>query len=911
MSPLEPVPASNEELMRQFVETNTLDDPPAPDVWMVVEDEDDDQDPSPQIASDGLSDAERGFVGASEIHVHGHYRKGKWVKPYARNVLSKAGSGGEGDPSYRSSHEAPSIDFGASLDQMGLIVDPKFYDHLSDYYDGGRKGTEWDLESAAAIKKVRGKPDVKVTIYRAVPGGVGDINAGDWVTLSPAYARQHIESNGGKGWKVLSLDVPVREVWWNGDSINEFGWNPGAQAGVVFSEWQEHLHPRGKAGKFAKKFGTIFELPKAGTRVQTRREGEEWKKGWVIGRSSSTISVMYPGNAPFHHSISAIEDGSVQFEELTPEPVFLSDISLFYKTKLAPWMPRASKDEVEVPDVPDGFWRERFETRVKTRILPMLPSLVGGDKRPKLDEILRDPSSYLFQWLKQSHDAYVRDINEDIRKEWAEKYLDQNVEDKEGYVYKSHDGMATKKLPDFSTEISPEVYNYIWTVFWRNRNITPEGQVLPDSPDGMWVDLVAEEMSSQRAIDATERAASGGEGVSSDLSDALHWELRPLLRLDEVSKALFPGRWVLTWDRSSWDDKEKRFTRVTWVQDGPHQVPTSSFVDTGGDPNAYWYDKREGMGKTLSIVPSERAIKQEQVVTEFGRIVYGVLQDYVSEDPRHAPLLERIAAVVEKLRPIFDAFEKAFSEDGASGAVDIGALKKAAQEKLSERMALELEMDEIKRDAFTKMMTEHMGIELGIRSDSEGSRDWPLNIGQAAYEELKPPTERREVSIQKAAMAYPARWVEASNAAGKVTMVMSPSTGNAYAGRGYHRAMPLNRDSEIWLADDDRMDHVAVHELGHRMERVIPGLTAMEAAFHYRRTKDEKARSYLDSSEEFVKRDEFVEQYTGKMYDGDSWEVLTVGMQSLFPFRSDEGDARQWKADHDYLAFVLGVLTLR
>lgn len=255
----EPIPTTNEELMREFFDTNSLAEHIPPEEWQGVETEDDDEDVTtePQAAepgAGGMSDAERAFVGASEIHVKPYMRGGHLVSGYVRSGMDVAAEAVNVD--YRGQHTAPDSDFGASLDQIDrMVTDNDFYNHLHHYYDGGQSNpTRADLESAAAIRSARGKPDMKITIYRAVPPGVDEINGHDWVTLSKAYAREHIESNGEPDWKIISRKVPVRELWWDANSISEFGWVPGAQAGVnMAADWQEMLHPRGRGGRFRAK----------------------------------------------------------------------------------------------------------------------------------------------------------------------------------------------------------------------------------------------------------------------------------------------------------------------------------------------------------------------------------------------------------------------------------------------------------------------------------------------------------------------------------------------------------------------------------------------------------------------------------------------------------------------------------
>lgn len=74
-------------------------------------------------------------------------------------------------------------------------------------------------ESFAVIKKMRGKPNNKVTVYRAGP--VGDLNTGDWISLSRRYAQ--LESTT-EGVPVHSFKVRAKDVWWPGDDFNEFGY---------------------------------------------------------------------------------------------------------------------------------------------------------------------------------------------------------------------------------------------------------------------------------------------------------------------------------------------------------------------------------------------------------------------------------------------------------------------------------------------------------------------------------------------------------------------------------------------------------------------------------------------------------------------------------------------------------------
>jgi hypothetical protein len=138
-----------------------------------------------------------------------------------------AGEAGAGETAeatdYRGYHTAPrrADGFGAPATDVEEMM-PDFYERPNIYTTGMPTA---DKESVSALMAIRGKPTKPVTIYRAVPEGVDKINAGDWVTMSPTYAKQHLLSNLEAG-HVISRTIPAGDLWFDGDSINEFGYDP-------------------------------------------------------------------------------------------------------------------------------------------------------------------------------------------------------------------------------------------------------------------------------------------------------------------------------------------------------------------------------------------------------------------------------------------------------------------------------------------------------------------------------------------------------------------------------------------------------------------------------------------------------------------------------------------------------------
>ena len=134
-------------------------------------------------------------------------------------------------PVYRGQHQPRGPESGgARLDDMtggGEVFPDDIYSPKGLDYYGNRK-SKHDRESFNIIQEVRNQPDAEVTIYRAVPKGIDTINPGDFVTLSEDYARLHGSSGYGPAGKdagvVLSKKVKVRDLFSDGNDLNEFGY---------------------------------------------------------------------------------------------------------------------------------------------------------------------------------------------------------------------------------------------------------------------------------------------------------------------------------------------------------------------------------------------------------------------------------------------------------------------------------------------------------------------------------------------------------------------------------------------------------------------------------------------------------------------------------------------------------------
>ena len=129
-------------------------------------------------------------------------------------------------------HRAPGKDRGAPLWDLTRDVYPDDIYTLpvrtaARYYGHSEPG---DIPVMSLIRRYQDKPDAQVVIYRAVPDveEIKDINPGDWVSIYRPYAESHGESGwgNGEGYKILEKRVKASELYTDGNSIYEWGWDP-------------------------------------------------------------------------------------------------------------------------------------------------------------------------------------------------------------------------------------------------------------------------------------------------------------------------------------------------------------------------------------------------------------------------------------------------------------------------------------------------------------------------------------------------------------------------------------------------------------------------------------------------------------------------------------------------------------
>ena len=203
------------------------------------------------------------------------------LKALAKAILKKA------DEDYRIQHTAPTSDGGAPIHNLSGVFPDDVYGPKGAQYYG--HSVPYDHKAIAVLSGSKGRPEAKVRIYRSVPKiktnadkineltahkayiqktgkipkdawkkSVGDwgnrseyydfadtmieslkarpeievkpmsINRGDWITTTREYAKLHGDGVHGAGnHTILTKLVPAKHVYSDGNSIHEYGYDPG------------------------------------------------------------------------------------------------------------------------------------------------------------------------------------------------------------------------------------------------------------------------------------------------------------------------------------------------------------------------------------------------------------------------------------------------------------------------------------------------------------------------------------------------------------------------------------------------------------------------------------------------------------------------------------------------------------
>lgn len=92
-----------------------------------------------------------------------------------------------------------------------------------------RTGNKYTRESIKNLADAVNSDSRKIKVYRAVDADIKEdsVRNGDWVTPSRAYAEHHIRLQDWKEGRIIEQEVDIDDIWWDGNDINEWGYNDG------------------------------------------------------------------------------------------------------------------------------------------------------------------------------------------------------------------------------------------------------------------------------------------------------------------------------------------------------------------------------------------------------------------------------------------------------------------------------------------------------------------------------------------------------------------------------------------------------------------------------------------------------------------------------------------------------------
>lgn len=138
---------------------------------------------------------------------------------------------GAGD--YRMSHRP--LMSGVTADDLtkagieGMSLPKDVYSHPQYYTFMYDESPDVMNEVMSVYNRAKGNPNAMVNAFRAVPAEAdGQLNVGDWITLSPTYAQKHLESQFGGIGKIIQQRVPASSVHASMDDLAESGYYPAS-----------------------------------------------------------------------------------------------------------------------------------------------------------------------------------------------------------------------------------------------------------------------------------------------------------------------------------------------------------------------------------------------------------------------------------------------------------------------------------------------------------------------------------------------------------------------------------------------------------------------------------------------------------------------------------------------------------
>lgn len=445
-------------------------------------------------------------------------------------------------------------------------------------------------------------------------------------------------------------------------------------------------------------------------------------------------------------------------------------------------------------------------------------------------------------------------------------------------------------------------------------------QVEPDDPNRLarlrpgtraLIDAVRRDLPRDRdgwlALTSTEGTDTERRKVDRDVDSArsnLTWVENERVRFQEMADRMPPGPNRDTWVRANLDRMPERIRLAEEV------LKNALTAQRIAGPAKKKRDLNYPTDPNGARLPPPKLVQLQERVQAAGEALRSDIETAIAADPQ-----------IQKLRTFHQATVNV-SRDYNSG-LSINTRMQARVEAKRYQYQIKQRELEITMDALSQ-----------LRSFDQAShtkatfvkRRADLPIGSQKTTLMARPDARERLAL--ADQYFPDDWTRISDRTESPLSIVSARRAffqpwGRNGGMGGNGMMAMNTDRGAAGVSYDGsfpsyVDEVTVHEMGHRMEQQIPGITALEFAYVRSRTthngevertrklKDLRPGSSYDASE-ISYPDAFADAYTGKTYEGSDpanspWEVFQVGLQQSL----GRGEGRY--GDDTLTAFTLGVL---
>jgi hypothetical protein len=327
---------------------------------------------------------------------------------------------------YQMDHLAPAKEDGnSSLDDVSFSFGENIYSSnaINLYKQGDYKENK---ESIDAINKYKNKPNAKVTVYRAIPLNVeAEIMPGDWITLSKEYANIHGRSSLKGKYKLLTKKIPASEIYTDGNSIHEWGWDDGSVVREVKKYEKKIIDKKEKTKKIKERKNFLSQTIQEyrASFIEKNKSFENFINEKNLAENKDFIKLLqdyYNKASSFAKKIALDKEGKVKSETI-------KNIAKYFETN--------------IEKIPEDFYLQEKQSIKRGSYIKTKDNLniISLFKDRDLSTVLHESGHFFLETFKAMAEA--GDAPEQIMQDWKE--LSSWLEIKDGTIsVDSHEGFA-------------------------------------------------------------------------------------------------------------------------------------------------------------------------------------------------------------------------------------------------------------------------------------------------------------------------------------------------------------------------------------------------------------------------------------------------------------------------------------